>query len=228
MKPITDLLNIFYPSECLCCSNVLTNNELDICIHCRHELPLTNFSSEKDNLLERTFKGRIPLQNGTALFYFLKKGIVQELIHKLKYKDQQQIGNLIGIWLGDEIMKSGRFQQIDCIIPVPLHQKRQQQRGYNQVSEFGKALSKKLKIPFYENALIRIAASNTQTDKLRMDRWENVEKIFQVKNEKMLEGCHILLIDDVLTTGATLEACYNALYKIDHFKISIACMAYTK
>ncbi|NLP57643.1 ComF family protein [Lutibacter sp. B1] len=228
MKFIGDIFNLFYPDVCLCCNEYLTENESDICITCRHDLPLTNFSFEKDNLVEKTFYGRIPVENATALFYYLKKGKIQQLIHQLKYKKHQEIGVFIGDWLGDEMNESNRFNTIDCIIPVPLHSKKLKKRGYNQVTSFGKSLSEKLNIPYFENILVRISSTKTQTKKLRFERWKNVEELFSVENNSTLENKHILLIDDVITTGATLEACYKALSNIKNLKISIACMAYTK
>ncbi len=124
MKLLKDIIYIFFPEICLCCSEHLVNNEKIICLKCRHDLPLTNFSFEKDNLAEQTFYGRIPIQNATILFYFVKKGKVQQLIHHLKYNNQQQVGTFIGYWLGDKIIESKRFENIDCIIPVPLHKKK--------------------------------------------------------------------------------------------------------
>ena len=228
MKPLKDILNIFYPDICLCCKNALTINEATICITCRGDLPLTNFTFESQNLVEKTFFGRIPLENGTALFYFLKKGKIQQLIHELKYNGQQQVGNFIGNWLAEDILNSNRFKNIDCIIPVPLHKKKFKKRGYNQLTTFGKSLSKILNIPLYEELLQKKTAENSQTKLLRLERWKNVNELFFIVNHKVLANKHILLIDDIITTGATLEACYLALKKCENIKISIACMAYTK
>lgn len=228
MKFLKDLFAVFFPEACLCCGEYLADNENVICLICRHDLPLTNFSFEKNNLIEKSFYGRIPLENATSLFYFFKKGTIQHLIHELKYNKQQQAGTLIGDWLGEELIESGRFKNVDCIIPVPLHRKKLKKRGYNQVTTFGESLAKKLTVPYYENILIRVSSTKTQTKKLRIDRWKNVQELFFVQNNFALENKHILLIDDVITTGATLEACYNALSKTKKLKISIACMAYTK
>ena len=228
MKLLKDVFAVFYPNLCLCCNDHLLNNETVICISCRHDLPKTHFSFETNNLAEKTFFGRIKIEEATALFYFFKKGKIQQLIHQLKYQKQQQVGTFIGNWLGDEIIDSDRFKTIDCIIPVPLHKKKQQQRGFNQVTTFGQSLSKKLNIPYLENILVKISSTKTQTKKVRLDRWKNVQELFYVYNKATLENKHILLIDDILTTGATLEACCNALNKTKTLKISIACMAYTK
>lgn len=228
MKILKDMFAIFFPEECLCCNESLASNESIICLTCRHDLPLTNFSFEENNLIEKSFYGRIPLENATSLLYFFKKGNVQRLIHELKYNKQQQVGTLIGDWLGEQLIESNRFKTVDCIIPVPLHPKKLKKRGYNQVTTFGESLAKKLAIPYYENILIRVSSTNTQTKKMRFDRWKNVHELFHMENNFILENKHILLIDDVITTGATLESCYDALNTTKNIKISIACMAYTK
>jgi ComF family protein len=228
MNFLKDIFNLFFPEVCLCCHEHLTNNETTICLICRHDLPLTNFSFEASNLVEKSFYGRIPIENATALFYFLKKGKVQQLIHELKYNKQQQVGTLVGNWLGTEIVESNRFKNLDCIIPVPLHKKKLKTRGYNQVTTFGQSLAKKLNVNYNENMLVKISSTKTQTKKLRLDRWRNVQELFVVQNSNNLKNKHILLIDDIITTGATLEACCEAFAKIEGLKISIACMAYTK
>ncbi len=228
MNFLKDIFNIFFPEVCLCCHEHLTSNELTVCLICRHDLPLTNFSTEKDNLVEKSFYGRIPIENATALFYFLKKGKVQQLIHELKYNKQQQVGTFTGNWLGIEISESNRFKNIDYIIPVPLHKKKLKTRGYNQVTTFGKSLAQKLTTEYNTDFLIKVSSTKTQTKKIRLDRWKNVQELFIVQNKNALENKHILIIDDIITTGATLEACCNAFSNIKGLKISIACMAYTK
>tara|TARA_R110001583_G_scaffold37702_2_gene122419 strand:+ start:1281 stop:1967 length:687 start_codon:yes stop_codon:yes gene_type:complete len=228
MNFIKEIFNIFYPEICLCCKDQLTTNEKIVCIKCRHELPTTNFTGEKNNLIEKIFYGRVRIKEATSLFYFLKKGTIQQLIYELKYNNQQQVGNFIGAWLAEEILASKRFKTIDCIIPVPLHKKKLKKRGYNQVTIFGKILAKKLNIPFYENVLIKTTATKTQTKKLRLDRWKNAEHQFKIQNVEVIENKHILVIDDIITTGATLEACILSLNTAQNSTISIATMAYTK
>ena len=228
MNFLKDIFNIFFPEVCLCCYEQLSSNEFTVCLTCRHDLPLTNFSFEAENLVKKSFYGRIPIENATALFYFFKKGKVQQLIHELKYNKQQQVGNFIGNWLGDEIVESNRFNNIDFIVPVPLHKNKLKKRGYNQLTIFGERLAEKLNITYNSTILVKISSTKTQTKKLRLDRWKNVQELFFVQNNVDLKNKHILLIDDIITTGATLEACCKAFNKIKGLKISIACMAYTK
>lgn len=228
MNFLKNMYQLFYPELCLCCNDTLTSYESIICVNCRHDLPLTNFTNEEHNLVEKSFYGKIKIETATALFYFFKKGKIQNLIHALKYKNQQQVGTLLGNWLGDELAKSSRFSTIDCVIPVPLHKNKLKTRGYNQVSNFGENLAKNMKIPFNESILARVSFTKTQTKKVRFDRWNNVQELFFVADEKALENKHILLIDDIITTGATLEACCKAFENTKNIKISVACMAYTK
>lgn len=228
MNFLKDIFNIFFPEVCLCCHEHLVNHETTICLTCRHDLPLTNFSFEEDNLVEKSFYGRIHIEKATALFYFLKKGKVQQLIHELKYNNQQQVGTFVGNWLGYEMLESNRFNNIDYIISVPLHPKKLKLRGYNQVTTFGESLGKSLNVNYSEKILTKISSTKTQTKKLRLDRWKNVQELFVLQKNHKLENKHILLIDDIITTGATLEACCNAFANIKGLKISIACMAYTK
>ncbi|MCF6297230.1 MAG: ComF family protein [Flavobacteriaceae bacterium] len=223
-----NLFGLFYPKKCLTCAKVLLNYEEILCFSCRVDLPITNFTKIKENKTEKTFYGRVPVIAATSLLYFSKRGKVQKLIHQLKYKNQQQVGQFLGDWLGEEIIESKRFENIDCIIPVPLHPKRLKKRGYNQVITFGESLSKKLKIPLVENKLIRISKSYTQTFKNRFDRWKSVEEIFELSDSKIFENKHILLIDDVITTGATLEACCVQFMQAKNIKISIATMTITE
>lgn len=228
MNFFKDVYGLFYPDVCLCCTDHLTENETIVCVNCRHDFPLTNFSNEKNNLIEKSFYGRIPIENATSLLYFFKKGNIQGLIHALKYRGKQEVGTFLGDWLGEEMLYSERFSEIDCIIPVPLHQKKMKSRGYNQVTKFGESLAEKLSIPYETSVLKRISDTNTQTRKIRLDRWKNVKELFFVEDNSVLENKHILLIDDIITTGATLEACCKAFEKTNNLKISIASMAYTK
>jgi ComF family protein len=222
------LLNLFFPKACAGCNSFLLANEKVICTVCRHEIPLTNHSKIENNEALVKFYGRIPIEFVGALFYFHKKGIVQELIHKLKYKGHQEIGTMVGYWYGEELKNIQKLQDVNFIIPVPLHKKRLKERGYNQVETFGKALSESTKIPYEDKVLIRNVYSKTQTNKNILGRSEVVKSIFSITADESLHNKHFLLIDDVITTGSTLEACGRELLKIPGARLSIVCMAMTQ
>jgi ComF family protein len=201
------------------------SNENVICTKCRHEIPLTQHHKNPENDAYKKFYGRIPVEQVSALVYFHKKGIVQELIHSLKYRGQEAIGTVLGEWYGEELKSSQLLQTVDAIIPVPLHPKKLRERGYNQVTEFGNALAKKLEIPVNNSILYRQVYSKTQSQKNRLGRTEGIDTIFDIYFDEKDHNKHFLLIDDVITTGATLEVCAKALLKIPGTKISIVCMA---
>ena len=222
------ILNLFFPKACAGCNSILLSDEKVICTSCRHEIPLTNHHKTINNEAFNKFYGRIDLEFAAAMLYFHKKGIVQEMIHKLKYKGHQEIGELIGNWYSDELRSNKEIKTIDYIIPVPLHKKRLKERGYNQVTTFGKALSTNLNIPFNDTILVRNVYSKTQTKKTFLGRSDVVESVFGVNFDESLHNKHFLLIDDVITTGATLEACSREMLKIPGAKVSIVCMAMTQ
>lgn len=219
------IINLFFPKVCSGCSSFLLSNENVICTVCRHDIPLTNHHLIPENDAFKKFYGRIPVIHTSALFYFHKKGIVQELIHNLKYKGHEEIGIVLGEWYAEDLKNIELLKSIDEIIPVPLHRKKLKERGYNQVSTFGKTLSSSLKIDYNDSILIRNVYSKTQSKKNLLGRTEGIETIFDVSFTEKDHNKHFLLIDDVITTGATLEACSRALLKIPGSKISIICMA---
>lgn len=225
---LKDLFHIFYPKICVICDEKLIQNEKVVCTICRHDLPLTNFQNYSDNKITQTFYGRIALEKGFSLLFFRKKGSTQKLIHDLKYKNNEEIGVFFGEWLGEILKENKEFNNVDFIIPVPLHPKKIRERGYNQVTKFGEKISFYLGIPFIENELIRISSTKTQTFKTRFERFNNIDTKFLLKNPLKFKGKHILLIDDVITTGATLEACAKEFLKPENSKISILTMAYTE
>ena len=219
------LLHLFFPPTCAGCKTILIANENVICTSCRHEMPLTQHHLNPENDAYKKFYGRIPVEHVSALVYFHKKGIVQELIHSLKYRGQEAIGTVLGEWYAEELKSSQLLQTVDAIIPVPLHPKKLRERGYNQVTEFGNALAKSLQIPVNTTILFRQVYSKTQSQKNRLGRTEGIDTIFDVSFDEKDHNKHFLLIDDVITTGATLEVCAKALLKIPGTKISIVCMA---
>ena len=219
------LLHLFFPPTCAGCKTILIANENVICTSCRHEMPLTQHHLNSENDAYKKFYGRIPVEHVSALVYFHKKGIVQELIHSLKYRGQEAIGTVFGEWYAEELKNIPVLSTVDTIIPVPLHLKKLRERGYNQVTEFGNALAKSLQIPVNTSILFRQVYSKTQSQKNRLGRTEGIDSIFDVSFDEKDHNKHFLLIDDVITTGATLEVCAKALLKIPGTKISIVCMA---
>ena len=228
MRLLKDLFYLFYPKSCVVCDEKLIENENVICTMCRHDLPLTNFKDYKNNKITQTFFGRVLIEKGYALLLYRKKGSTLKLIHDLKYKDNEEIGVFFGNWLGEILSENQEFENIDYIIPVPLHPKKLKERGYNQVKKFGEQLSFYLKIPLLENKLIRTSSTKTQTFKARFERFNNIDTKFLVKNTAYFNNKHVLIIDDVITTGATLEACATEFLKSENCKISILAMAYTE
>ena len=219
------IVNLFFPKVCSGCNSFLLTNENVICTICRHDIPLTNHHLNPDNDASKKFYGRIPILHASALFYFHKKGIVQQLIHNLKYKGHEEIGSIIGEWYAEDLSKTDFIQTVDEIIPVPLHTRKLKERGYNQVTTFGRALSSSLKLPYNDCLLNRNKYSKTQSKKNLLGRTEGIETVFDVTYTEQDHDKHFLLIDDVITTGSTLEACSRALLKIPGARISIVCMA---
>jgi len=228
MDFLTDIFHLFYPKTCVCCDEQLVKNEAEICLKCRFELPVTNFTNEINNKVEQTFYGRFSLEFATALLFYRTKGISQQLIYQLKYKGKQNIGNLMGKWLGNELLNCNRLKPVDYIVPVRLHPKKFKARGYNQLTTFGTSISEILEVPYMDNVLIKKSVTETQTLMHRFERWKNVQEIFYLNDVDIFKNKHVLLIDDVITTGATLEACALKLSEAKNIKISIAAMAYTE
>ncbi|MCL9808212.1 ComF family protein [Flavobacterium sp. HXWNR70] len=222
------LINIFYPKTCPGCLNLILKSENQLCTSCRHEIPLTNHLSTKENEAFQKFYGKIPLENAFSMFYFHKKGITQELIHHLKYKKRQEIGTVLGQWYAEDLKQQKVFEEVHYIIPVPLHPKRLKQRGYNQISTFCHAIGDTLNIPVTTDILYRNHYSITQSKKNLEERSSLNTNSFDVNHNEEHHHKHFLLIDDVLTTGATLEACGKAILKIPGAKLSILTMGFSE
>lgn len=220
-----DFLNLFYPTVCAACGERLVVQEKVICTRCLVDMPKTHFHHQQDNPVSQLFWGRAKVENATALFRFQKGSRFQELLHLLKYKGRQDVGIELGRQLGFELKTSELYNNVEVVIPVPLHPKREKKRGYNQAECIAVGIAESMEIMVQSKNLIRNTATETQTKKSRIERWQNVESIFVINNEVELENKHILLVDDVVTTGATLEACVQALLKISGIKVSIAALA---
>jgi len=222
-----DFISLIFPKICACCGNSLWKHEEIICTFCDFHLPRTNFHLEKDNPASKTFWGRAMIESATAFYYFNKGNKVQRLVHLLKYKGRKDIGIFIGEKQGQLLKYSPFFNTAEMIIPVPLHKKKLMQRGYNQSEQFAIGLGKAMRIPVNPYILFRNKFTETQTRKSRFNRWQNVSEMFALKDPLILEGKHILLVDDVITTGATLESCIAVLSAIPGIRISVAAIAVT-
>ena len=216
---------LLFPSVCEACGNILYKNENILCTKCLYMLPRTNYCVDTENPIIQLFTGRLRLCRATALFTFQKGSKFRKLLHRLKYNSKPEIGVLLGKELGAEMLKSNNFSNIDFIIPVPLHPKRQKSRGYNQSEMIANGISEITKVPVLNNNLIRNIETTTQTKMNKEERWHNVSGKFITKNPKEIENKHILLVDDVVTTGSTIEACGEVLLKINGLILSIAVLA---
>jgi ComF family protein len=224
MKIFSDFLDLFYPRTCAACGFNLFRNENLICTKCLFYLPKTNFHKDVDNPVARLFWGRVKIEYASSYFYFTKGSRFRKLIHKLKYKGQKQIGFELGKHFGFNLAGSP-FKEIDIIIPVPLHPKKEKKRGYNQSEWIARGIAEAMNKKVETKWLYRSVATQTQTKKTRFERWENVEDIFHLHDIKAVEGKHILLVDDVVTTGSTLEACAKAILMAGNSKVSIVTLA---
>jgi len=224
-NPFVDLFNLLFPDLCVVCGENLVRNEHHICMTCLHSIPKTNYHLISDNPIEKRFWGKVQTFRGTAFFFFQKGSPFQKLLHALKYKGNKEIGEVLGKYAASDLLDSPDFNAIDVIIPVPLHPQKFKTRGYNQSEWIAQGLSVVLEKPIDTTTLIRNRENTTQTKKSVYQRYENTEGIFEITDKNLLTGKHILLVDDVLTTGSTLEACIQALLVVDNVRISVFTLA---
>ncbi|MFK8301377.1 ComF family protein [Capnocytophaga stomatis] len=222
-----DLLSVILPDYCMGCGCILNDKESFLCISCRGKLPETQMHLQKDNRITKQLYGQCDLFCATSLFYFHKDGVVQHLIHQLKYKGKEEIGAWLGNWLGEKIKTVQDFQKTDVVIPVPLHKNKLKKRGYNQVALFGKCLARILQAEYIDDVLIKVKTNTTQTQKDLWSRFADSKDIFAIRNGDKIKGKNVLLVDDLITTGATIESCYNQLIKVENVKVGLATMAYS-
>lgn len=222
-----DMFSLLYPRICLACGKNIRAHEEAICLTCQYKMPKTNFHEDRDNPFTERFWGRVRVNCGSSFYYFGKGGKVQQLIHNLKYNHKPEIGIRLGHLYGKVLGKSLFFRQADVIVPVPLHPMKKRTRGYNQSAKFAEGLSEAMQIPWSE-ALCRTEMTETQTKKDRFARFENVKDAFEVVDPKFIEGKHVLLVDDVITTGATIEACAHQILEIPGTKISVVTIAFAR
>ena len=223
---LNNTVHLFYPHICSGCGSDLLEEDSLLCLKCIHDLPHTNFAKHNNNPVEKYFWGRLPLSAGHSEFYFSKEFLIQHLIHQLKYKGDTKIGFYLGEIMGKTLLSSNRFNSIDALIPLPLYPDKEHKRGYNQAAVICNGISSVMNIPVLNSAVVRQHATETQTRKHRTERWENVKGSFTVAKESELKNKHVLLVDDVVTTGATLEACGHVILQVENVKLSIATLAF--
>lgn len=218
------LFHLFFPHNCVGCGSDVIDKDSFLCLQCINDLPYTNFAMHGNNPVEKKFWGRIAVTSAMSEFYFSKGSIVQNLIHEFKYKGNKKVGHYLGNLIGKSLLNSNRFY-IDAVIPIPLFVKKEKKRGFNQAEILCNGISEIMNVPVIKKNVTRTVYTKTQTKKGRLERWQNVEKTFSISDTQNLQGKHILLVDDVITTGATLEACASEILKIENVRISIATLA---
>jgi ComF family protein len=220
-----DILSLLFPRLCYACGNHLMRNEKLICTECYVLIPRTNYHLENDNQVAQLFWGRCRIEKAAAFSFYNRDSRIRKLIHNLKYKGIKEIGPELGRIYGYSLMKSEFLSGIDIIVPVPLHESKIRIRGFNQSELLCNGLSEATGLPVDKESLRRITVTATQTRKSRYERWVNVDGIFSVSDSSAIEGKHILLVDDVITTGSTLESCVNELLRVKGVKVSVAALA---
>lgn len=218
------LLHLFFPHCCAGCGSNTINNEQLLCLSCINRLPLTNFHLYTENPVQHIFRGRLPIVNATSYMYFTKDSLLQHLMHQFKYNNRKDIGAWFGKRLGEALKSSTRFIMPDALLPIPLFAARERRRGYNQAHVLCTGMSEIMGIPVLKDIVIRSVATESQTRKNRVERWQNMEGRFFLKNPVAIKNRHLLLVDDVITTGATLEACGQTLLAAGNVRLSVATM----
>jgi ComF family protein len=216
-------LHLLFPHVCNGCGSDILNEESVLCMRCIDAMPETNFEIHPNNPIEKIFWGRLPLAGATAQFYFTKESLMQHLMHQFKYKKNKELGLQLGKIMGEQIIKSGRIQ-VDALIPLPLFPAKEKRRGYNQATLLCEGMAEVMKIPVLDKVIIRPQHTETQTKKGRIERMKNMEGKFILSNPDAIQNKHLLLVDDVVTTGATLEACSKELLKAESVQLSVATL----
>lgn len=224
LKEIKDsVLHLLFPHICTGCGSDILHEESVLCMRCIDAMPETNFELHPHNPVEKTFWGRLPLAGATAQFYFTKESLMQHLMHQFKYKGNKELGMQLGNIMGEQIKKSARFEA-DALVPLPLFAAKEKRRGYNQAAILCEGMAEAMKLPVLDKIISRPRHTETQTKKGRIERWKNMEGKFILSNAGAIKNMHLLLVDDVVTTGATLEACGNELLKAENVRLSIATL----
>lgn len=219
------LLDLIFPKYCIGCDTVLHSGEEILCLSCHYRLPFTGLEHIKDNETDMRMYGKLSHLHAAPLLYFVEEGLTQSLMHHLKYGKRPEVGIFLGRLIAERYRDTDWFRSVDIIVPVPLHRKKQYRRGYNQATCIAQGIAEAGNMPLVEKALIRTVNTASQTNKSRLERLENVAEAFALNEPDLLKDKHILLVDDVLTTGATLAACGNVLLQVPGVRLSIASAA---
>ena len=226
MALINDFMSLIYPRHCEACGTNLLKHEEFICNLCLINLPKSNYHSNTDNELIYVFAGRIPLQHALCFYLFEKSGRVQKLLHAIKYQNQKELAEYLGKLYAKDLKQNKILKDVEVVLPIPLHSKKLKLRGYNQSEWFAKGIASELDLKIVTTSLKKSNATNTQTNKKKFERWENVEGVFELENNATLVNKHVLIVDDVITTGATIEAAWQALKDVEGIKISVLSLAF--
>jgi ComF family protein len=224
LKILKDLVSVIFPETCVCCNNTLFRHEIEICNYCLHQLPRSDSFNNEENRVKRLFEGRVKVQYAAALYHFHAKGRVQKIIHALKYKERKGVAVIVGRCMVEKMKENSHWNGFDLIVPVPLHRVKFKKRGFNQSELIAQTVSEQSQIPMRNDVLLRKYDTESQTRKSRWERWKNMEDKFAC-GDFSVEGLHILLIDDVITTGATAEACIQTLLDNKAKSVSVICIA---
>jgi ComF family protein len=224
---LDSLLHLVFPHVCEGCGTDLISAQHRLCTRCLHQLPQTHFHLIPHNPIEKIFWGRIPVLNATSFCYFSKGSMLQHLMHQFKYKGEKDLGFYLGNLMGHAFKLTSRFASVDALIPLPLYASREKKRGFNQATILCEGIASVLEKPVLSSVVSRVTATETQTHKNRVERWKNMEGRFEVENGGMLDHKHVLLVDDVITTGATLEACGASLLRAASLQLSIATLCFS-
>jgi ComF family protein len=222
---VFDMINLAWPNICLLCDRPLVRGEKDLCLHCLYNLPISIPKSFCKNPAADRFYGKIPFEKATAGYFYQKESNIQKALELIKYKGEKELGERLAIYIGSKLLDNGFFENVDLLVPVPLHRKKEKKRGYNQSEWIARGLSKVSDIPINTDNLLRNLQNPTQTTKSIWERWENIQGHFVIRDPKVFANKHILLVDDVLTSGSTLEACGQAILKATQAKISFFSLA---